>query len=56
MTTTKIHLWTLTEYHKMIDCGILTPESRVELLEGLIVEMNPNVPPMLQQLNRHLII
>ncbi|MCL2933506.1 MAG: Uma2 family endonuclease [Trichodesmium sp. MAG_R03] len=45
MTTTKIHLWTLTEYHKMIDCGILTPESRVELLEGLIVEMNPQRAP-----------
>ncbi|WP_293140251.1 hypothetical protein [Okeania sp. SIO3I5] len=56
MTTTKIHLWTVTEYHKMINCGILTPESRVELLEGCIVEMNPQGAPMLQQLNGHLII
>ncbi|NEP37828.1 MAG: Uma2 family endonuclease [Okeania sp. SIO2H7] len=39
MTTSKIHLWTVAEYHKMIDCGILTPESHVKLLEGSIVEM-----------------
>jgi Uma2 family endonuclease len=45
MTTTKIRLWTVAEYHKMINCGILTPESRVELLEGHIVEMNPQRAP-----------
>ena len=45
MTTTKIRLWTVTEYHKMIDYGIITPESHVELLEGRIVEMNPQRAP-----------
>ncbi|NES03750.1 MAG: Uma2 family endonuclease [Okeania sp. SIO2F4] len=45
MTTSKIHLWTVAEYHQMIDCGILTPESRVELLEGRIIKMNPQRAP-----------
>ncbi|MGD1700487.1 Uma2 family endonuclease [Dapis sp. BLCC M229] len=45
MTTSKIHLWTVVEYHQMIDCGILTPESHVELLEGRIIEMNPQRAP-----------
>ncbi|NEN88871.1 MAG: Uma2 family endonuclease [Okeania sp. SIO3H1] len=45
MTTSKIHLWTVAEYHHMIDCGILTPESRVELLEGRIIKMNPQRAP-----------
>ena len=56
MTTIKMHLWTVTEYHKIINCGILTPESRVELLEGRIIEMNSQCAPMLQQLNGRLII
>lgn len=30
--------WTLERYHRMIDLGILTPEDRVELLFGQIVE------------------
>ncbi|NET43890.1 Uma2 family endonuclease [Okeania sp. SIO2B3] len=45
MTTSKIHLWTVAEYHQMIDCGILTPESRVELLEGRIIKTNPQRAP-----------
>ena len=43
MTTIKIHLWIATEYHKMINCGILTPESRVELLVGLTQLLSPNI-------------
>lgn len=30
--------FTLDEYHRMGDLGILTPEDQVELLEGLLVE------------------
>jgi Uma2 family endonuclease len=41
MTTTQIHLWTVEEYHRMIDAGILTPDDKVELLEGKIIEMSP---------------
>jgi len=39
-TATKIRLWTVEEYHKMIESGILTRDSHVELLEGRIVEMS----------------
>ncbi len=33
------HLWTVEDYNRMIDAGILQPEDRVELIEGQIVEM-----------------
>ena len=33
--------WTLEEYHAMIEAGILTPEDRVELIFGQIVETSP---------------
>ena len=45
MTTTQIHLWTVEEYHRMIDAGILTADDKVELLEGKIIEMSPQRPP-----------
>lgn len=32
---------TITDYHKMIEAGILTEEERVELLAGHIVPMSP---------------
>jgi Uma2 family endonuclease len=37
--------WTVDDYHRMISAGILTPEDRVELLDGQIVEMAPQDPP-----------
>lgn len=43
-TATKIRSWTVEEYHKMIESGILTRDSHVELLEGRIVEMSPQGP------------
>jgi len=42
---TSLRLWTVEEYHRMIEAGVLTPSDRVELLEGLIVEMSPQLPP-----------
>lgn len=45
MTTTQIHLWTVEEYHQMIEAGILTTDDKVELLEGKIVKMSPQRPP-----------
>jgi Uma2 family endonuclease len=42
---TKIKLWTVDDYHRMIETGILTSSDRVELLEGQIIEMNPQLPP-----------
>lgn len=34
-------LFSVSEYHRMIDAGVLGPEDRIELLEGEIVEMSP---------------
>lgn len=44
MTVTKLHLWTVDEYHQMIETGILDEDDRVELWEGQIIEMSPQIP------------
>ena len=36
-----LHRFTVETYHHMIDGGILTEDDRVELLNGVIVAMNP---------------
>lgn len=49
--TINIARWTLTEYHQLVATGILSdagekvPQRRVELLEGLIVDMEPEGMP-----------
>jgi Uma2 family endonuclease len=45
MTAIDVHLWTVDDYHRMINAGILTTENKVELLEGQILEMSPQQPP-----------
>lgn len=45
MTTTKPRLWSVEEYHRMADSGILGPEERVELIEGQIIPMAAKNPP-----------
>jgi len=45
MVSTKVKLWTVDDYHRMVETGILTEGDRVELLEGQIIEMNPQLPP-----------
>lgn len=40
----QIHLWTIADYHQMIESGILDEGDRVELLEGKIVCMSPQRP------------
>jgi len=40
----QIHLWTVSDYHQMIEAGILDEDDRVELLEGKIVCMSPQRP------------
>lgn len=33
--------WTITDYHKMAETGLLAEDSRVELIEGEVVKMAP---------------
>ena len=35
------HRWTVAEYHHMAEVGLLTEDSRVELIHGEIIEMAP---------------
>lgn len=37
--------WTIADYHRMIESGILTADDRVELLDGYVTEMVPQDPP-----------
>ena len=45
-------LFTVAEYYKMAEVGILDPDDRVELLEGEIVEMSPVGPRHINCVNR----
>jgi Uma2 family endonuclease len=40
-----VRRFTVDDYHRMIDAGILGENDRVELVDGWIVEMSPIVPP-----------
>jgi len=44
--------FTVDEYHRMVDAGILQEDDRVELLDGQIVEMSPIYPPHASCVNR----
>jgi Uma2 family endonuclease len=37
----QLRRWTREEYDRMIDAGVLTPEDRVELIEGEILTVTP---------------
>jgi Uma2 family endonuclease len=40
----QIHLWSIADYHQMIEAGVLDEDDRVELLEGKIVCTSPQRP------------
>jgi Uma2 family endonuclease len=35
------HLFTASDYHKMVDVGIIKPNDRIELIRGQILKMSP---------------
>jgi Uma2 family endonuclease len=40
-----VHALTVTDVYAMVEAGILEENSRVELLDGVLVEMSPQGPP-----------
>jgi len=37
----KKHYFSVQDYHRMVEVGLLSEDSRVELIEGEIIEMSP---------------
>ncbi|MEH2302667.1 MAG: hypothetical protein V7K88_27715 [Nostoc sp.] len=37
MTQTRVRLWTVNEYHRMFEMGIITEDERVELIDGQVM-------------------
>jgi hypothetical protein len=52
MTVGRPHRFTVGEYHRMAEAGILGEDSRVELIRGHIVDMAPIGAPHLGMVNR----
>ena len=45
MTTTTARRFSVHEYHRIAEVGIIHPEERVELIEGQIIQMAAKNPP-----------
>lgn len=45
MTVTDLRLWTVEEYRRMTETGILNPDERVELIDGQIISISAKNPP-----------
>jgi Uma2 family endonuclease len=48
----RTHLFTVDEYHKMGETGILCEDDRVELIEGKLIDMPPIGSPHAGKVNR----
>ncbi|MCW5316339.1 hypothetical protein GTQ43_21715 [Nostoc sp. KVJ3] len=42
MRQTRVRLWTVNEYYRMFETGIIAADERVELLDG---QLSPSKPP-----------
>ncbi|MEH2087216.1 hypothetical protein [Nostoc sp.] len=42
ITQTRVRLWTVNEYHLMLETGIITEDESVELIEGQVIPMSAN--------------
>ena len=51
-TSGKPHLFTVWDYHRMTEAGVLTEDSRVELIRGQITDMSPIGAPHSRTVNR----
>ncbi len=51
MTVARPHRFTMAEYHRMVEVGILGEDSRVELIRGQIVDRTPIGAPHLGMVN-----
>ncbi len=45
IATSTTRLWTVDEYYRMVETGILAPDERVELIEGEVISMASKRPP-----------
>jgi Uma2 family endonuclease len=46
------HRFTVADYYRMAEVGILAPDARVELIEGEVIEMPPIGAPHASVVNR----
>lgn len=44
MQPSEIHRLSIAEYHQMVHSGLLDEDTRVELIDGLVVDMSPRSP------------
>lgn len=44
MPVQTLHRFTVRDYHRMAETGVLRPDARVELLDGRIIDMSPIGP------------
>lgn len=42
--TVALHRWTIDEFYRMAEVGLLEPDARVELIDGVVVDMAPIGP------------